>query len=209
MRYYSQNNEEQLILDQFGLVNNNFVVLDIGANDGKTFSNSRRVIEMGWEGHLIEPSPRAFDKLQTLYQHSSNVHLYNIGLLHKDTKAYLFESDTHDNGDDVALVSSYSTTEIEKWKKKNVKYEKVETTILSFQSFIDITHCQKFDLISLDIEGYEYVVLQQINLAQYDVKMLIIEWNGNQEIRNKIDAYCKKFNMVLVAENAENLIYKR
>ena len=43
---YSQNNEEQVILDYFGNKIGN--LLDIGANDGITLSNSRKLIELGW-----------------------------------------------------------------------------------------------------------------------------------------------------------------
>ena len=41
---YSQNQEEQIILDYFNDVKVGHV-LDIGANDGKTFSNSLALIE--------------------------------------------------------------------------------------------------------------------------------------------------------------------
>ncbi len=45
-------NEEQVILDYFGNKIGN--LLDIGANDGITLSNSRKLIELGWSGDLIE-----------------------------------------------------------------------------------------------------------------------------------------------------------
>ncbi len=57
--YYTQNNEEQIFIDYFKNQNpSELCVLDIGANDGKTFSNSLRLIELGWSAILIEPSPK-------------------------------------------------------------------------------------------------------------------------------------------------------
>ena len=51
---YTQNNEEALILNHFTNRNpSDLTVLDIGANDGKTFSNSLKVIELGWHGLLV------------------------------------------------------------------------------------------------------------------------------------------------------------
>lgn len=206
---YSQNNEEQIILEHFGLVGKNFVVLDIGANDGITFSNSKKLIELGWKAHLVEPSPKAFSKLSELHKFNDNVHLYNVGLLHTDSTAYLFESESLINENDVALVSSYSVKETEKWKKSNVKYGKVPTKILSFQSFIEISQETKFDLITIDIEGYEMVVLEQIDLNKYFVKMLILEWNGNESVKKSMVDYCSAYGIGLFSENAENLIFKR
>ncbi len=58
---YSQNNEEQIIIEYFKDFKGH--LLDIGANDGLTLSNSRKLIELGWTGDLVEPSPNAFQKL--------------------------------------------------------------------------------------------------------------------------------------------------
>lgn len=55
---YSQNGEQEAILKIFGESEGRF--LDIGAYDGKTFSNTLALIERGWSGVLIEPSPNAF-----------------------------------------------------------------------------------------------------------------------------------------------------
>lgn len=55
---YSQREEEQVILDHFGDSEGSY--LDIGAFDGKTFSNTRALAEKGWKGVCIEPGAFAF-----------------------------------------------------------------------------------------------------------------------------------------------------
>src|SRR6186713_1166854 len=67
---YSQNNEEQIILDYFR-EGKRGKVLDIGANDGITFSNSAKLIELGWSAVLVEPSPIAYQRL--LQQHKQHI----------------------------------------------------------------------------------------------------------------------------------------
>ena len=68
---YSQYREDLIVFDYFnGKVGN---LLDLGANDGITFSNSRLLIENGWGGVLVEASPLTFKKLETLYENSSKV----------------------------------------------------------------------------------------------------------------------------------------
>jgi ribosomal protein S27AE len=59
---YSQREEEKYILECFpGKVDGSF--LDIGAWSGTTFSNTRRLFELGWSGVLIEPAPGPFIQL--------------------------------------------------------------------------------------------------------------------------------------------------
>jgi len=75
---YSQNNEEQVILSYFGNKIGN--LLDIGANDGLTLSNSRKLIELGWSAELIEPAEIPYNKLIELYKENKKVKLHNIAI---------------------------------------------------------------------------------------------------------------------------------
>lgn len=58
---YSQNDEQEAILRYFGPFTGS--LLDIGAFDGLTFSNSRALLELGWVGVLVEPDPWNLQKL--------------------------------------------------------------------------------------------------------------------------------------------------
>jgi FkbM family methyltransferase len=61
MTRYSQNDEQDIILKHFeGKVGR---LLDIGAYDGITFSNTRALLFNGWSGVLVEPNPFNFVKL--------------------------------------------------------------------------------------------------------------------------------------------------
>jgi FkbM family methyltransferase len=55
---YSQNDEEAKIVEFFGTRPGRF--LDVGAFDGVTFSNTHRLLELGWIGVMVEPSPVNF-----------------------------------------------------------------------------------------------------------------------------------------------------
>ena len=58
---YSQNFEDEVIAEYFG--NFQGTLIDIGANDGKTLSNSHYIIEKGWKAHLFEPNKNVLEKL--------------------------------------------------------------------------------------------------------------------------------------------------
>ena len=60
---YSQYLEEQLILQAFETPSDAPVFLDIGAWHPTIFSNTRALIERGWAGVIVEPSPGPFINL--------------------------------------------------------------------------------------------------------------------------------------------------
>src|SRR5271154_5140739 len=69
---YSQNGEEKHILAAVGDAGH---FLDLGAFDGKTFSNTLSLVERGWSGVLVEPSVYAFGSLLDLHGHNDNLKL--------------------------------------------------------------------------------------------------------------------------------------
>src|SRR5688572_24370294 len=122
---YSQNNEEQVILNYFkDYTTGTFV--DIGANDGKTFSNTYALSQRGFCGILVEPSPKAFFKLKQLYENTKGCfYLYNYAIGTSNSKVTLYESGELVNQGDVGLVSTLIEKETERFKR-TVKYEPIQ-----------------------------------------------------------------------------------
>jgi len=83
---YSQNKEDEFILNYF---NKRYgaafkgSVLELGANDGFTLSNSLMFIQTGWSATLVEASKDTFDKLNKLHEDNPFVECINIGILDK------------------------------------------------------------------------------------------------------------------------------
>ena len=65
MQNFSQNQEQEIILNYFG--DKVGTLLSIGENDGETLSNSRALILNGWSADLVEPAPLTYKKLNDLY----------------------------------------------------------------------------------------------------------------------------------------------
>jgi hypothetical protein len=206
---YSQNNEEELLMGYFNCSNSNDMhLLDIGANDGSTFSNSARLIELGWNATLLEPSPLAFEKLQKYHADNPNVKCLNYGISALGGKNIFYESGGYQNGEDVALYSSIDKNEIKRWQG-NVDFKEIEAEFITYQEFINDNKECVFHFITIDIEGYDLMLLQQMDLNVLGCQMLIIEWNGNIEQGNKMIAHCNSFGLKEISRNAENLIFAR
>ncbi len=214
---YSQNNEEQIILDYFFPAGQmltdgrfNIGILDIGANDGKTLSNSLALIEScqavhfpNYKAVLVEPSPTAFAKLKALHANRPNVYCIEKAVGPKNCKAVLWDSGTHLNQGDTSLVSTIKEAEKDRWKTEN--FTPVEVDCVDFETLLTLSPIKQFDFITVDIEGLEKDVLPQMNLGSLGCKLLCVEWNGRDF--DFFNNYCIGFGMKLLHQNAENLIY--
>lgn len=208
---YSQNNEDQFALNFFKDRSSKKTVLDIGANDGKTFSNSLLLIENGWRGHLLEPSS-TFSKCVDLHLQrirERQVCLYNCGIAERDEVMDFYESGTFE-GEDLNLVSCIEPNEMNRWKG-SVEFNKTKAYFFTFETWIKNNQWenQTFDFISIDVEGHDWIVLSQIDLEKYKCQLLCIEWNSKPELASLFTEYANKFNMHEVHRNAENIIFAK
>lgn len=198
---YSQNSEQDIILNYFGDRKGTF--LDLGANDGVTLSNTRALADLGWTGVLVDASPKAFKKLQENYQ-NIDFHLYNIALSHENGVLKFKESGTLLGSGDVALVSTFHDSEMERFKSV-VEYEEIEAKCLTWKAFMEGCPVKDFDFISMDIEGSELDVLPHMDLS--NTAMICIEWNSKEDLKREYEKYL--YGLKLIYTSAENLIYAR
>jgi FkbM family methyltransferase len=196
---YSQNQEEKYITEYFKDFKG--TLLDIGANDGKTFSNSLKLIENGWKAYLVEPSPKAFQKLKSLHNGNSNVECLTIAIGTANQKAMLHESGWHlHHKGDIGLLSSLKREETERWKR--VEFKESEVEVMDYKTFTDLIGYHAFDFITIDAEGMDWEILSQIDLTY--TKMVCVETNSIET--EKYINYCRGFGMRLIYKNAENII---
>lgn len=188
-KYHTQNNEGEIIDNYFGDFKGR--LLDIGANDGITLSNSYDLIQKGWSGDLIEPS-KAYFKLSELYKDNDNVNAWYMGISTFDGSGEWFE------GED-SLLSTGSAAFA---STNRTGYNKTKTEFVTFNTFLYQSGNHKYDFISIDAEGQDYAILSQIDLTE--CKLLCIEYG---EHLKEITAYAERFGMRSILRNCENLIF--
>ncbi len=207
---YSQFEEEQIIEDYFK--DSIGSLIDIGANDGKTLSNSLRCIEKGWSALLVEPTDLAYEKLSELHKDRKNVVCVKAAVSSKNGEGTMIVNGSHYGTGDTGLLSMLVTDYVDESRKdedvpkdaygwKNYTHVK----IVDFNTLIGESEIKKFDLVCIDAEGYDWDILQQINLTELGVKMLIVEYDGINE-QHFID-FCSKHNMHLSNKTVTNLIF--
>jgi FkbM family methyltransferase len=208
---YSQNLEEKFILDYFGSFKG--ILLDLGANDGQTFSNSRQLLLNGWSGILVDASPSAVDALNKLYPPGGKVSVINgaVGLPGASGYADFLESGPHlPNKSDYGLLSSLLPGETDRWVKQGVKFTSVRVPLVSVASLYALlpAGAPGFDFITIDIEGMDLAVLSQLDLS--GTRLLCIEHNGNPGLLDAYKKYCAKFGLnTALYSSGENVIFAR
>ena len=206
MKAYGQNSEDLRLKEYFeGEDSSSLTILDIGANDGRTFSNSLLAIEMGWNACLIEPSPKALEKLTGEHNGNNRVHIFPYAITKFTGQATFYESGTLINQGDVALVSTLNAAEKTRWKDANIQFDSTTVKCKTFADFMVDSQIKRFDAISIDCEGEDLNVLKQMDLAGLGCRFLIVEFNGHDQ--NMYEIYANYFGMKLIHTNAENLIF--
>jgi FkbM family methyltransferase len=208
--FFGQNLEDKIINEyitqKYGA---DFIgsILEIGANDGVTLSNSRYFYVNSWKAYLVEAGKTPFQFLMFNTLAYENVYLYNVAIGNENNNLTFYESSNLLHQNDIGLVSSLLSEETKKWRDAGITYESYKVHCLTWSNFLTEfgLNNKKFDIISIDIEGMDYEVLSQMNLTELGCKILCVEFNGKE--KNKYVDYAKKFNLHLVTENAENLIF--
>jgi len=195
---YSQNNEEEIIVNHFGGRIGQF--LDVGAYNGITFSNTHKLVELGWDGVCVEPSPSAFVSLVRLYKDNSKVKLVNCAI---DKISRIVEF--YDAGGDA--VSSMDLEHKAKWEKfGNSRFSLIFLKTITFKDLFDVFRWN-FDFINLDVENKNFELFQEIDFQSLaKLKAICVEHDGRVEQMCNI---VRKFGFRKLAQNGENLILVR
>jgi FkbM family methyltransferase len=202
---YTQNDEEKYILEYFGSEVGTF--LSLGENDGVTFSNVRALALRGWKGVMVEPSPKAYERLKTLYNGHKGFYIYPFAISDFNGKDMLQESGPLCSAADVGLVSTFHASEIERFKR-TVTYEPVEVKTFKWKTFLNRLKIKEFTMISIDIESHEMKALPDMDLSK--TKLICIEHNGSQEKKKAYLECTSKYGIdKIIYESGENLIIVR
>jgi hypothetical protein len=215
MKNYSQNNEQDIILNY--LHSNNLhsgVFLDLGANDGESFSNTRGIMLTfpHWKGIFIEASSHSFSRLFLLYQEEPeraeliNSVVLKENLITPNNLIEFFDSPTHNPASSIdrGLVNRF----ISKVNGNGVSIDPRKVLIGSvglktiMNNYSDIS----FDFINVDIEGgsAEMVLQDWFNPRNYGCKILCIEHDGYvNQLTNKFNS----LGYTTIDSNGENLIF--
>lgn len=154
---YSQYGEDQIITKLLaGRASGR--LLDIGAWHPKTFSNSRMLIEAGWEAMLVEFSPKPIRDLVEEYANHPGVKVLQAAVTVVDGGMAAY--DVTDDG-----LSTCSAEHKEKWEKDGGYFGKLWVSQIPIRQLLE-QFGGGFDFVSIDTEG------TSVDLARYYLGVL-------------------------------------
>lgn len=161
---YAQHDEDKLVELLLPEGVNTFI--DIGANDGVLFSNTYKFAKKGATGLCIEPSRSSYNKLKL--NHLFNRRVQSIhGAISNKNGTILLEEDGYE--------STLSKVINEKTQKS------IEVPCYTMKEILSKSpYFREVDLVSIDVEGHEYEVLDGMPNNEFYSKILIIESNKSQ-----------------------------
>ena len=189
---FSQNDEDWIIRRYFkDRFHGKF--LDIGAGDGVTFSNTKILYDMGWNGVALEPSPsltQAFPQNIDI----NRVKLVQAAMIEKDGPVEFY----HSPGD---FISTTDESHKNKWSQ--APYQKIGVDGICWQTFMD-KYGSDFDFINIDTEGTNIKLLSLMpNVYKNKARLFCIEYDG--QLGAVKDLLCPYGNKVIHV-TGENVI---
>lgn len=195
---YSQNDEERVILDLFATQQSGHL-LDIGAFDGKTFSNSLALIERGWSGVLVEPNPTSLKALIDLHGQNGKVQIIG-GLVSPEPGLKKFFT-----CNDAVSTTDEQFTEL--WKSAGVKFQPIW---LPPVHPAEIVYGHRFDFITVDVEDGTLPIIRSMISAFTQAKVVCVEHSvGHHTIRKELQEIFLQLGFNLVHTTGENYIFAK
>ena len=185
---YSQIGQDLAVLDFYSDVPVGYYV-DIGAYDGKTYSNTLLLEEKGWVGICADPLPSAYEKL-----------CENRKFCYKTNKAVW-----HTSGEklEFAVVDMCSgITGHSTYKKEQDAAEKITVETISLNDLLAVAAAPNFmDYLSIDTEGTEYEILAALDHHRYKFGLIDVEHNYDEEKRRAIRDLLESKGYAYLREN--------
>jgi FkbM family methyltransferase len=175
--YYSQCQEDIFLNENIFKNKKNGVYIELGALDGVLYSNTKFYEDsLNWKGILIEPHPEKFKLLQI--NRPNNFLFNNLVSCHKEPLEFRYFVDCH------AAVSGVENTlsqlhfdmffDSDNAWNKSLPQNKIFIKPISLTEIVKETNIKHIDLLSLDVEGHEYEVLQSWDFS-IPIDIILIE----------------------------------
>lgn len=186
--------------------------IEFGAYDGEEVSNTSGLADLGWRGILIEPVSKYYLKCKE--RHKNNmVKVINcaIGGENGTTTIYVGGPLSTIKNDVVNKFNSMDWSKgIHRGEKEKIEMKKLDTILT--EEYVP----KNFDVLSIDVEGYEWEVLKNFDIKMWLPKIVIIELHDNNvnydlewEDCNRIIQYFDENGYRVVFKDFSNTVYIR
>lgn len=146
-------------------------IIDVGANDGVTISNSLPFVKLGWRAILIEPAPAVFRKLMANCRDCENVICLQIACGDKSGEADLYFGSDGEDG----FLSTLCRSDNEWFSSaRSSRSVKVQTDTIT--NILKRYHApNRPGILMVDCEGMDYEALLGLDFGQFRPTVIVTE----------------------------------
>ena len=183
---YSISNVD-LILERIFSKIKNGVYIDIGCNHPIKYNNTYLLHKKGWKGINIDLDIESIKEFKKFRPHDTNICAVVSAKDGKKKNIYIYHSRSAINTVSKKLVDKRST------KPKQI----VERVTRSLNNIIENTNFKnkKLNLLSIDIENYEYQVLSSFNFNKYKPDVVVAEIHNIKQ--KDLEIYTQSLDFIL------------
>ena len=179
--------------------------VEVGAYDGEYVSNSSGLADKGWRGYYIEPVPTHFEKCKTRHTANENVVVSQLAIGATSGTVQI------EVGGPLSTASVQMREHFETlpWVGNAFRQgETVQVAQETLDSYLSKNDIQSgFELLVIDVEGYEWNVLRNFDLQKWLPQMVIIELHDQNDdyliIREECNNIVRYFD-----DNGYKVIFK-
>ncbi len=147
------------------------LVVDVGAHDGWTLSNSYPFIASGWRGVLVEPLPSVFELLVANHRRHTNAHCLNVACSDYDGTASFFIGRDGDLG-----MNSTLSTDDNEWMRSTRSERAIEVSVRRLSSLLtEEGVVGDIGLLLIDCEGMDLEALSGLDPAVHRPWIVVTE----------------------------------
>ena len=149
------------------------IFVEVGANDGVFVSNTWGLAEQGWRGLMIEPVPGLARTCRANHVGHPRVEVFQVAIGSPGTSRVTLRLAGPMTTANVSLGREYEGIE---WAAALVTDETLEVACTSLDEFLlEASVPEGFDVLVVDVEGFEEDVFSGFDLARWTPKLLIVE----------------------------------
>lgn len=156
-------------------------VIDIGANCG-TFTRFAQKEFKAKKIYSVEPNKKAFKHLYDSFKNEKNVFLINKGIGKTEETKELYSCNEN------TTICSLLPEQIDKFFKLfGNTYTTEVIDLIPFEKLINENNIEKIDLLKIDVEGFEYEIMENISDNIYKkINNIILELHYTDKFRDKV-----------------------
>lgn len=163
---YSLSNVD-LVIQRIFKSKKNGIYIDIGCNHPIKYNNTYLLYKKGWRGINIDLDKKSIDQFNKLRTRDINIQTLVTSLDNEEKELFYY----HER-------SAINTISKELAESRNIQYKEIKK--IKGKSLNNIIENSKYknskiDLLSIDIENYEYDALKNFNFDKYNLDMIVTE----------------------------------